>query len=147
MADNEILAYCGSCKMDLMATVVAKVGGKIAKVLCNTCKKERAFKPAKGVTEPGATPPAGTKTTKKKSSASAADAAPKGVAVEVEWKRLMGESAKAAKVQYSPKAKLNLGDVVEHPSFGSGVVTRIAHPDKAEIIFQSDIKILIHSRS
>lgn len=147
MAD-EVMAYCGSCKMDLMATVVARVGGKVAKVLCNTCKKERAYKAAKGVKEPGATAPASAKTTRKKSTESAEEAAAsKAVTIEVEWARLMDESTKSARVKYSPKAKLNLGDVVEHPSFGDGVVMRIQHPDKAEILFKGDVKLLIHSRA
>lgn len=144
---NEVLAYCGSCKMDLTATIVAKVGSKIAKVLCKTCKKERAYRPAKGVTEPGAAPTA-TTTTRKRASSSAAEA-PKAVAVEVEWQRLLNESstAKAARVKYSPKAKLSPGEIVEHPTFGDGVVTKVMHPDKAEIIFRTDVKLLIHSRA
>ncbi|MBI3542566.1 MAG: hypothetical protein HY075_04750, partial [Deltaproteobacteria bacterium] len=48
--------------------------------------------------------------------------------------------------KYTAKAKLALGDVVQHPMFGDGVVMRIQHPDKAEIIFQNDVKLLIHSR-
>lgn len=147
-AENEILAYCGSCKMDLTAVIVAKVGTKIVKVQCNTCRKERAYKAPKGVTEPGATPTASTATAPRKRGAAAAaeEAASKAVAVEAEWNRLMGEAAAATKVKYTPKVKLNLGDVVEHPTFGNGVVMRIQHPDKAEIIFKNDVKLLIHSR-
>lgn len=145
---NETLAYCGSCKMDLVATIVAKVGSKIVKVQCNTCKKERAYKAPKGVTEPGQTPTATTTTRKRKAAVSEEElASHKAVAIETEWKRLLGEASKAARVKYTPKAKLGLGDIVEHPSFGEGVVMRIAHPDKAEIIFKNDVKLLIHSRS
>jgi hypothetical protein len=142
MAESEVLAYCGTCKMDLMAVVVAKVGEKIAKVQCKTCKKERAYKAPKGITEPGAEPPAKAPGRKR----AAATEAPKTVPVEAEWQRLMGESAGKARVKYSPKAKLNLGDVVDHPTFGEGVVMRISYPNKAEIIFKTDMKLLIHSR-
>jgi hypothetical protein len=145
-SENEVLAYCGACKMDLIATIVAKSGAKIAKVQCNTCKKERAFKAPKGVSEPGATPTATAATRKRKEKAAVTEAA-KAVSVEAEWQRLMGESAKAARVKYSPKAKLNLGDVVQHPTFGEGVVTRVIHPDKVDIIFKTDLKMLIHSRN
>lgn len=143
MADNtssEVLAYCGSCKMDLTANVVAKVGSKIVKVQCRTCKKEHSYRPAKGVNDPNAAPPVKTKKPKAAAEAKAA------VSVEAEWNRLMKDAAAAARVTYSPKAKLNLGDVVKHPSFGEGIVTRIQHPDKAEILFQTDLKLLIHSR-
>lgn len=145
MASNtgsEVIAYCGSCKMDLAAMVVAKVGAKIAKVQCKTCKKERAYKAPKGVSDPAAPTAAATKANKKAADAQAA----KAVTVQAEWERLMRDAAAAARVKYTPKAKLNLGDVVQHPTFGDGIVTRIQHPDKAEIIFKMDLKLLIHSR-
>jgi hypothetical protein len=145
-AATEVLAYCGSCKMDLAATVVAKVGAKIAKVQCKTCKKEHAYKAAKGVTEPGAEGAAPKKRASKKASAAEAAEAARTVSVEAEWKRLMAEATKANRVKYSPKAKLVLGDVVQHPSFGEGIVTRLQHPNKVEILFQTDLKLLIHSR-
>jgi hypothetical protein len=131
--------------MDLVATIVAKVGSKIVKVQCNTCKKERAYKAPKGVTEPGQAPVKAPRASKKKPSAED-EAAAKAVAVESEWNRLMGEAAAASRVKYTVHAKLNLGDVVQHPMFGDGVVMRIQHPDKAEIIFKNDVKLLIHSR-
>lgn len=145
MASNtgsEVLAYCGTCKMDLMAIVVAKVGSKIVKVQCKTCKKERGYKDPKGVNDPKSAPAAKTK----KARSAESDKEAKAVTVQAEWERLMKDAAAAAKVKYSPKVKLNLGDVVQHPTFGDGIVTRIQHPDKAEIIFKSDLKLLIHSR-
>lgn len=135
--------------MDLMAVIVAKMGPKIAKVQCKTCKKERAYKPPKGVNEPGAQPPAGA-VSKKRTRAGQNDGnaeAQRTVSVEAEWKRLMNEAEKAARVKYSPKSILKQGDVVQHPTFGEGIVMRVAHPDKAEILFQNDLKLLIHSRN
>ncbi|MBI3556723.1 MAG: hypothetical protein HY074_10710 [Deltaproteobacteria bacterium] len=146
-SDLETLAYCGACKMDLIATIVAKVGSKIVKVQCNTCRKERAYKAPKGITEPGQVVEKAAKTKRKSAAEKAEDeAAAKSVSIEVEWKRLMDAAAKAARVKYTVKAKLNLGDVVQHPMFGEGIVMRIAHPDKAEIIFKTDLKLLVHSR-
>lgn len=143
---SEVLAYCGNCKMDLAAIVVAKVGNDIAKVQCKTCKKERAYKPPKGVKDPGAEAKAATKKASKKKASAEAESAARAVSIEAEWNRLMAEATKANKVSYSPKAALKLGDVVAHPSFGEGIVTRLQHPDKAEILFKSDLKLLIHSR-
>ena len=143
---NEVLAYCGSCKMDLVAMVVAKVGSKIVKVQCNTCKKERAYKAPKGITEPGQVP--APKKPRKRATSAAEAAEARTVSVEAEWTRLMGEADKAAtRVKYTPKTTLKLGDIVQHPSFGDGVVMRLIHPDKAELIFKTDMKLLIHSRS
>lgn len=139
---SEVLAYCGSCKMDLTAVVVAKTGAKIAKVQCKTCKKEHAFKDPKGVTDPGQAPKP---SIKRKSASASGDEEVKSVPIESEWKRLMDEAAKTPKIKYSVKATLKLGDVVIHPMFGNGIVMRVLHPDKAEIMFQTSLKLLIHS--
>lgn len=138
---SEILAYCGSCKMDLTAVVVAKVGAKIVKVQCRTCKKEHGYKPAKGVNDPNAAPPP-----RAKKERTAAEPKAPSVAVEVEWNRKMDELKASPRVTYSPKAKFNVGDVVKHPTFGEGVVTRLQFPDKAEVLFRSDLKLLIHGK-
>lgn len=132
---SEVLAYCGSCKMDLAAVIVAQVGPKIVKVQCKTCKKEHGFKAAKGVDSPAKAP---------KSRKPAAEKAP-AVSIEAEWRKIMA-TAKRASIPYTPRVKLQLGDMVAHPSFGDGVVMKIVHPDKAELIFQHDIKLLIHSK-
>lgn len=138
---SEVLAYCGACKMDLAAIIIAKVASKIAKVQCKTCKKEHAFKAPKGVSEPGTLTPV-----RRVSKASSDLLGPKSVSVELEWQKLMDESAQANRVKYTPKANLALGDVVLHPSFGDGIVTRLSYPNKAEVMFKTDIKILVHSR-
>jgi hypothetical protein len=127
--------------MDLSAMVVAKVGSKIVKVQCKTCKKEHGFKAPKGVKDPTVAPPP-----KAKKSAGGEKATTPPVSVQAEWERLMKDAAAAKRVKYSPKAVLTLGDVVQHPTFGDGIVTRVQHPDKAEIIFKTDLKLLIHSR-
>ena len=141
---SEILAYCGNCKMDLSAIIVAKVGAKIAKVQCKTCKKERAYKPPKGATSPGDEAPAKKKRAAK--STTAADAA-KTVSIEAEWTRLMGEIGHTNRAAYSPQKRFKQADVISHPSFGDGVVTRVIHPNKMEVLFKSDLKLLIHSPS
>src|SRR5580704_11670696 len=102
--ENETLAYCGACKMDLIATIVAKVGSKIVKVQCNTCKKERAYKAPKGVTEPGQVPVKAPRASSRKKASPEDEAAAKAVAVESEWNRMMGEASAANRVKYTPKA-------------------------------------------
>jgi len=44
-AGNEVLAYCGKCKLKLAATIVVMKTDEIPdKVKCNTCKSTHAFK-------------------------------------------------------------------------------------------------------
>jgi len=132
---KEILAYCTSCKMDLAATIVAMKGDRAAKVECKTCKKTHAFKAAKGVTEPSAKPARKSKKA----------ATPEGNPIEAEWEKLMTAHKDAPFKSYSMKSKFILGDKIRHPNFGEGIVGKLIYPNKMEVIFRSDLKVLIHS--
>ena len=138
---SEILAYCGSCKMDLTAIIVAKVGAKIARVQCKTCKKERSYAPPKGVKDPALAPP------KAKADKESYEREIKTVSIEAEWTRLMKESASIQPVPYSPKKTFEVGAVIDHPSFGKGIVTKVVFPDKAQILFRDDLRTMIHSKA
>lgn len=132
---NETLAYCTSCKMDLNHVVVAMKGDRIAKVQCLTCKKEHVYRSPKGATEPKA------KTTRaKKESAEDAHSS-----VEAEWEKLMASHKDLPVKAYSMKAHFGLGDKMAHPKFGDGIVGKLIYPNKLEVIFKTDIKILIHA--
>lgn len=132
---KEALAYCTSCKMDLNHVIVALQGDRLARVQCKTCKKEHAYKAPKGATEP---------TTPKAKKGKKADAEPSSTPVELEWQKLM-ETHKAAQTKpYSAKTPFLLGDKLNHPVFGDGIVMKLIHPNKLEIIFRTDLKVLIH---
>ncbi len=139
---KETLAYCGSCKMDLAAIVVARTGAKIVKVQCKTCKKEHGFKAPKGVSDPGDAPAPKARKTK-----TSAEGSSKAVSMEAEWTRLLKEAGAAPRTKYTPKTLLDVGVIVNHSMFGEGIVMRVIHPNKAEILFKGDLKILIHAGS
>lgn len=136
---KETLAYCTSCKMDLNHIIVALKGDRIAKVQCLTCKKEHAFKAAKGVVEPGKAVKA-TRTKKK----AASDEEEVNHSIEAEWQKLMLAHKDAPTKGYTVKSNFGLGDKINHPTFGEGIVGKLIYPNKIEVIFQMDVKVLIH---
>jgi hypothetical protein len=133
---KETLAYCTSCKMDLNHVVVAMKGDRIAKVQCFTCKKEHTFKAPKGVTEPPKK--------KKKSKAEAAEEQT-ATSIEAEWTKLMAAHKDAPVKSYTMKGLFVLGDKLNHPNFGDGIVGKLIYPNKIEVIFRTDIKVLIYA--
>jgi hypothetical protein len=135
---QETLAYCTSCKMDLNHTVVAMKGDRIAKVQCRTCKKEHTYKAPKNITDPTQIPAKKPRATKEEKAASSTP-------VEVEWQKLMSAHAQAEIRTYSARSAFALADKIKHPTFGEGIVNKLIYPNKVEVIFQSDIKILIHA--
>ena len=45
---------------------------------------------------------------------------------------------------YTTKTQFALGDKINHPTFGEGIVGKLIYPNKLEVIFRTDVKILIH---
>ncbi|OFZ73797.1 MAG: hypothetical protein A3K03_12165 [Bdellovibrionales bacterium RIFOXYD1_FULL_44_7] len=137
---KEILAYCTSCKMDLNHVVVAMQGDRIVKVECKTCNKTHTYRAPKGLTEPKA------KATKKGKKQADKDRAI-DTSIEGEWQRLMVLHREAPTRTYTMKTKFILGDKLKHPNFGEGIVGRLIYPNKIEVIFKTDMKLLIHGGS
>lgn len=135
---KELVCYCTKCKMDLAHMIMSMVGANPARVLCKTCKSEHNFKVKKGVKEPGSTP-ASRKAAREKTAA-----ADKVVAVEVEWLRQMNASTRPLK-SYATSGFFGVGDKIAHSSFGEGIVQKHIYPNKLEILFKADVKVLVHS--
>lgn len=133
LVGTETLAYCTSCKIDLAHIIASMKGDRIAKVECKTCKKEHAFKAPKGITEP-----------KKKRAKKATAAENAATSIGAEWEKLMSQHKDTPFRTYTTKGKFVLGDKITHTTFGQGIVGKIIYPNKIEVIFQADLKVLIH---
>lgn len=143
---KEVLSYCTSCKMDLNHVIIAMEESKIAKVQCLTCKKEHLFREPKG-----------SKSASAKKRKKSTDSSQEGEAsvssessahsIELEWQRLMELHQASAVKPYTMKAQFQLGDRLNHSSFGEGIVSKLIYPNKLEVIFRTDIKVMIHAGS
>jgi hypothetical protein len=136
---QEIICYCSSCKLDLKHVIVAHKSGNsgpIAKVKCFTCQKIHAYRQNPG--------------TKALAEATKRTADPKPrvkavvIPVEVEWKESLSKAEKMPSKVYLPTSEFKAGDVIEHPTFGAGFVKSIKDGNKFEVIFQRDVKVLVH---
>jgi predicted RNA-binding Zn-ribbon protein involved in translation (DUF1610 family) len=138
---QEIICLCTSCKLELRHVIVAHKSGNsgpISKVRCNTCKKIHAYRASQ--TEKAAA------ASKVKRAANAAIAREKPVVipVEVEWREALSKAQGKASLAYAPTGEFKAGDVIEHPTFGCGIVKTTKDGNKFEVIFQRDIKTLVH---
>jgi hypothetical protein len=137
---SETIAYCTSCKMDLNSVIVAMKGDRIAKVQCFTCKKEHTYKAPKGID----TPPTAAKA-KRASKKKEADAEATSHSIEAEWEKLMASHRDTPTKGYTTKGAFLLGDKINHPTFGEGIVGKLIYPNKIEVIFRTDLKVLIYA--
>lgn len=55
--------------------------------------------------------------------------------MEQNWQRTMNMTAASAR-PYAMNESFAVGDVIDHPKFGSGVVQEIFPPDKMQILFR-----------
>lgn len=133
-AGSEIDARCTRCKLVLNHTIVAMVGSRVVRVKCNTCGGEHAFHSAKPAEEK--------QPTERKATSSRPAAAPKNVeSSHDEWVRALN-AAQGASLGYDMNAAYRAGDIVDHPSFGKGVVVAAYRPNKMEVLFKDGKKIL-----
>ncbi|MGQ0508462.1 MAG: hypothetical protein ACT4TC_24455 [Myxococcaceae bacterium] len=132
----EVDAFCTKCRMTLAHTILAMVGSKIARVKCNTCMGEHVYR-----TEGGSTPSARAASSKARTSR-----AEKAEKVVITFdQRLAGKDLKAAP-KYSPKDTYTIDQIVNHPTFGIGIVTGV-RGEKVDLAFKGDSKTLIHGRA
>lgn len=136
---TDVDAWCNRCGLMLSHTIEAKVGDTIKRVHCNTCKSQHAYR----AFPPGEGP-------KPRSTRSADDrprrASGAGLARASDYEAyLEGRDVSQAR-RYSPKLSFQQGEIVNHPTFGVGVVTGLKDGGKVEILFREGPKVLIHGR-
>lgn len=138
-AGDEVDSKCTKCKLVLAHVIVAMMGDKIARVKCNTCGGEHAYR----------APPSASEATAKRRRAERKAAVAESTIGEItaeDYEKLIKghDLTKAAK--YSLKAPLGRHDVVDHPKFGIGLVVELREGNKAHIAFPEGGKVLVHSR-
>ena len=129
---KDIMAYCTSCKRDLVHVIVAVDGDKIARVLCRSCKKEHAYHPIKGVKE--------APKEKKISKAAAVKKAEKTLRA---WQTALEKCNSQPGKVYSFTGAFDAGDKIDHSTFGLGIVNKLIKPNKMEVLFEEGTKVLI----
>jgi hypothetical protein len=135
---GEVDAFCTRCRLTLAHTILAMVGTKIARVRCNTCNGDHVYRSAPGTTDKQ--PPASSRSSATK--ASRARSAEEKIIISFE-EQLAGKDIANAP-RYSPKDAYRVDQVIQHPTFGLGLVTAV-RGNKVDITFKSETKTLVHA--
>lgn len=129
---KDIVCYCGRCKLDLGHTIVAMIGSNVSKVQCRTCGSSHGMRKNSSLTNTK-------KTTSPRKRAIA-------IPVSQLWSKALEESSKRAKA-YSIREKFEREDIIDHPKFGHGIVQGSLGGDKIEVLFQNELKVLVHNKN
>lgn len=133
---GEVDAVCTKCRMTLAHTILAMVGTKIARVRCNTCGGDHAYRAEGGTTRERAS-------SGSRESAAARPTRAEKVIVGFE-QRLAGRDLGAAR-KYNAKESFAVDEVISHPTFGFGIVTAL-RGDKIDVDFKAYQKTLVQAR-
>jgi hypothetical protein len=131
----DVEALCSKCG-DVWHVVVAKVGAQIVKVQCKQCGGYHRYKSPHGATKEAKMPSA-TRPPKE-------PRAPKEPVERFEKPAVAADLSRPVK-PYRASEKFAVGDRVEHPSFGQGVV-EISEPGKVTVFFASGRRVLVQSK-
>jgi hypothetical protein len=132
----DIEALCSKCG-DVWHVVVAKVGDKVVKVQCKQCSGYHRYKS-----------PHAAAAGEKKAATPRAPRAPRttdGPVERIARPQVTADLSKPPR-PYRPVDKYEVGERVDHPTFGQGVVESI-DGGKATIFFATGRKVLVHDKN
>lgn len=129
--------FCKKCDADRYHTVVAHPTATSAKLKCEICGASSTYKLPKA--GGGAKRALTGAAAKRKEAAATA----KRNAHSDEYNQLMSADSDIA--NYNMKAKFSVNSKIKHPKFGMGFV-RTAQTDKIEVVFEDEVRSLVHNR-
>ncbi len=133
-AGNEIDSRCLKCKDITNHTIIAMAEEKVAKVQCNVCGGRHNYRPAK---------PEKTATKKKKATPRKSTAISKEAKAIAYFEKMIEGRDQAMALAYEMTGNFQEEDLLDHPVFGLGLVTRTIMPNKIEVLFKEGSKLLI----
>ncbi|NVN90997.1 MAG: hypothetical protein HXX11_10385 [Desulfuromonadales bacterium] len=139
-AGDIIEARCTRCRDILNHRIVAMVAEKVVRVECNTCGGVHNYYPPPSL-KPVKTP-GGSATTRKSTATPRAPKRDPQQSERDEWLSLRANMRLDRAIVYDMGGKFRADDLVDHPSFGLGVVKLIVPPSKMQVLFEDGIKLL-----
>lgn len=121
---------CSKCDSERYHKVLAHLSSTEAKLECEVCGSKKKYKLGGTMS----------KTTKKKTTRR------KTVSHEETWNQLKENLSNIDPEVYTIKGSYNAETLIDHPTFGIGVVTD-SQSRKIEVCFQEGVKTLMHRRA
>lgn len=127
----DIAALCSKCG-DVWHVVVAKVGEEIVKVQCKECGGYHRYRNPAGKAAP------------KRSASPGRAREPRAVVERFEAPAVAADLSRPPR-SYRVSEKYEVGDRLEHPTFGTGTV-EVVDGQKITVFFASGRKVLVHAK-
>jgi len=133
---KEIVTTCGRCQLKLAHLIVTMKNTKTpGRVQCKTCDSTHLYKDST-MTSAATKVKATRKVTKKDTRSN-----------EEIWTSAIKSAKNNDEIKpYSITANFFVGDIIEHINFGKGIVQSLVSKEKIEVVFQDNIKTLVHNK-
>ncbi|MFM6929504.1 MAG: hypothetical protein ACKOX6_13630 [Bdellovibrio sp.] len=135
---KSFFAFCKKCDADRYHVVLAHTSATSAKIKCEICGSLKTYSLPKAQTKTGK-PLTGAAAKKREQTMSSRKSSHKN-----EYEMLMANGS-AATSAYNMKAKFEKNTKLQHPKFGLGFIKDAAN-DKIEVVFEDEVRTLIHNR-
>jgi hypothetical protein len=144
---NVIQARCEKCDGDRPHTLLEVLDGgkKLGKVRCNACADEHEFRRPRKPSKPRKGEPKAPRAPRPRTARSRSRGTGE-VPAEEAWAQLKDQIAAAQKIPYDTASMFDKGQVVDHPTFGVGVVTTVLAANKIEVLFPDARRKLVCGR-
>ncbi|MGZ3772677.1 MAG: hypothetical protein ACXVCY_07425 [Pseudobdellovibrionaceae bacterium] len=136
---KSFFAFCKKCDADRYHVVLAHTSSTSAKIKCEICGSQKTYTLPKAQTRTGK-PLTGAAAKKREQTMSSRKSSHRN-----EYEMLMAEE-NAPTATYNMKANFKKNTKLQHPKFGLGFI-KDALPDKIEVVFEDEVRTLIHNRT
>ena len=136
---KSFFTFCKKCDADRYHVVLAHTTSKTAKIKCEVCASQKSYSLPKASTTTGK-PLTGAAAKRREQSLNSRKSSH-----QAEYDMLMADQ-KTDVVKYNMKATFVKGVKLDHPKFGMGFI-KDAQREKIEVVFQDEVRSLIHSRT
>jgi len=123
----DITSICMKCRQPQVHVITAMLQDRITKVQCRTCGSLHRYR----------NPDAPIRPPRKR---------PVKVSPEEMWAKTLNLVPSQEKIPYTFSGDFKVNDLIDHATFGLGVVTHLLSGDKIQVIFKDGEKILIARR-
>jgi hypothetical protein len=135
----DVESLCSKCG-DVWHVVVAKVGEQIVRVLCKQCGGQHRYKSPHGQPKEKRQP----SLSNPKPPRAASGSSTKAPVERFEKAAVTADLSRPVRV-YAASLKYDVGERVEHPTFGQGVI-ETAEPGKITVFFAVGRRVLVQSK-
>jgi len=136
---KSFFAFCKKCDADRYHVVLAHTSATSAKIKCEICGSQKTYSLPKAQTRTGK-PLTGAAAKKREQTMNSRRSSHRN-----EYEMLMSNET-APTATYNMKSKFDKNTKLQHPKFGMGFI-KDAMSDKIEVVFEDEVRTLIHNRT